>query len=455
MQKKNILSIVGAEVLLLTIIGGVVSYQVRLVERKITEMADLKDPSPFTASLIGHLNRISLHLLGYGHNRDGESLQHIANVEKDFESSLVEFQKFNPRLFPSTAETRIWDAYQPFKDAVQDSLQAIDAQAKRWQALLDADDQIIFIFEHRLRPIVRGNQDHSTERMDLILNLENEMRAIPKDLTQYILNHSNDSEPGMKLDDHKFETLLRLYLRIAPLTTERRQLGLLSGLWASTVVLAQDIRALEKTKTESFAKVAQSNQNLQTTISAVLPAVRPEVIERKKNAIFHSITLLLVVAGLMVLGAVLSCVLAGVSIYRRTRESAREINRLTGDLRRSEERVSELGHLMETSGDAAIGMNLQGTISRWNGNAEKMYGYSPEDIMGKSIAILFASEREIGQLQQKFKESKQVAFDSTHVRKNGEKITVHLIFSRLQNGNGQITGISLLARLATTAAKAA
>ena len=48
---------------------------------------------------------------------------------------------------------------------------------------------------------------------------------------------------------------------------------------------------------------------------------------------------------------------------------------------------------MESAEDAIIGKNLDGTIVSWNRGAEKLYGYSDVEIIGKSISLLMPPGR--------------------------------------------------------------
>ena len=242
--RRQIIALISGQLMLLGLITALVSYQVRLVESKITEVADLKDPSPFTASLCVSLNKITLNLLAYTHNQDKQSLQGVSQGETDFENSLVEFQKMNPRLFPVAAQTKILSAYQPFKESSSDILHAYADQLQKWTDLLDNNDQIVELFERRLRPLIRPGQKQAGQRLDLVSNLEGEVRAIPKDLTAYVIRRGGQ-EKQVDWNDHKFETLLRIYQHIATIRAERKVLDVIDGLWSDNVALAQRVAMLE------------------------------------------------------------------------------------------------------------------------------------------------------------------------------------------------------------------
>ena len=474
--RAQVFLILGCEVVLLLAIAGIVVRQVRWIEAKITEMADLKDPSPFTGGLVQQLNTMNLNLLGYTHTRDDAALQRIADSQKRFENSLVEYHHLNPRLFPETSQTKISHAYQPFKNAIQNVLRSTNEQSEKWGELLDNNEKVNYLLEHRLRPLIHGDQPMAIARMDLVLNLETQVRTIPKDLTQYIFRHTGESEMQMDENDKKFERLLKVYQRYAVFASERKVLNVVDGLWFDNMGIAQDLVKFEKAKSTALNNLLETNQTLQSTISEVLPAVRPEIIEQKKEAIFRAITWMLVIAGFIILLAIFSCVASAVSIYRRIRRSmdelrqaadaaakgeiappmqpgshelgdvTRSVNKLIGALRRSEELNMQLGTIVESSGDASIGVTFEGHILSWNRGAYRMYGYTVEEIKGKSIETLFAAQQEVALIKSKLAQAKQFAFDTFHIRKNGNRIQVHVIATPILDSKGTRIGISLLSR---------
>lgn len=475
--RRKVFYLLVSELAFLLAIGVTVSYQINLVHQKVTEIADLKDPSPFAASLIGFVNKINLYAASYVQNRDLQTLQPLAEAEKEFENSLGVFQKQNSRLFPIASQMKILEAYEPFKDAVVDLLTAQAMQSKKWESLLTKDDEIVFLLERHLRPLVRMGQRMAVARLDLILNLENHVRGVPKDLTRYLLKRAAEVEPSMRGSEQRFNTLLRLYERLITLPKEREELDRLSSLLDENVSLAEEILRMEKGKQNAFSQLIRTNQTLQGTISTALPAVRPEVIQDKKAAIFHSIMLIVFFASLVVLIGIVSALFSGLWIYRRLRRSvkhisdvaeaavtgdlsrqvtsqdakelggmAQSVNRLIKVLRRSERLIYQLGSLVESSGDAVVGMNLRGTILSWNHNAERMYGYSAEEVQGKSIAMLFANEAQVHLILGRLSQGKQTTLDTVHLRKSGVNIQAHLIVNRILNSTGEVIGISMLSR---------
>jgi PAS domain S-box-containing protein len=101
------------------------------------------------------------------------------------------------------------------------------------------------------------------------------------------------------------------------------------------------------------------------------------------------------------------------------------------------------------SGDAIIGKTLTGTITSWNPTAERMYGYSSEEIIGRSIDILAPSGRshEIAEILARVRAGLPVEnFETKRVRKDGSVIAVSISVSPIRDQGGVVVGASTIAR---------
>ncbi len=111
-------------------------------------------------------------------------------------------------------------------------------------------------------------------------------------------------------------------------------------------------------------------------------------------------------------------------------------------------KVSRLAAIVESSEDAIIGKTLDGTITDWNRGAEKVFGYSQEETIGKNISIIVPKERE-NELQEIFGEirsgNKVGNLETKRIRKNGEEIDINLTVSPIEQA-GEIVGASAIAR---------
>jgi len=117
--------------------------------------------------------------------------------------------------------------------------------------------------------------------------------------------------------------------------------------------------------------------------------------------------------------------------------------------KRREDELSRLAALVENSNDAIIGKTLDGIITHWNSGAQRIYGYSAAEIIGKSVSILFPSggSSEIIEMMEKIKGGERVVTsDTIRVRHDGKEIHVALTLSPIKDSGGQVFGVSTVAR---------
>lgn len=109
----------------------------------------------------------------------------------------------------------------------------------------------------------------------------------------------------------------------------------------------------------------------------------------------------------------------------------------------------QLAAILEQSHDAIIGKTLEGIVTSWNGGATKMFGYAPEEVIGKSMANLFPPELkdELPRLLEKVRRDEVVAdYDSIWLRKDGTRADVEFSISPVHTEAGVIIGASLVGR---------
>ncbi|MFX0030011.1 MAG: MASE3 domain-containing protein [Candidatus Hermodarchaeota archaeon] len=125
--------------------------------------------------------------------------------------------------------------------------------------------------------------------------------------------------------------------------------------------------------------------------------------------------------------------------------------------KRAEELKTRLASIVESSEDAIIGKTLDGIITSWNQAAEKIYYYSAEEMIGKSIELLTPPylEREIFGILNKIKNGEKIeGFETERIRKDGTKVNVSLTISPIKDINNNIIGASTIARDITEKKKA-
>jgi PAS domain S-box-containing protein len=133
---------------------------------------------------------------------------------------------------------------------------------------------------------------------------------------------------------------------------------------------------------------------------------------------------------------------------------AEELRRATEELHtRTAKQLGEyrarLASIIESSEDAIIGKDLDGTITSWNKGAENIYGYAPEEIVGRNISLLAPPDRpdDIPEILRRIARGETVNHhESLRVTKDGRLLSVSISVSPLRDPRGEIVGASAIAR---------
>ncbi len=114
---------------------------------------------------------------------------------------------------------------------------------------------------------------------------------------------------------------------------------------------------------------------------------------------------------------------------------------------------SRLAAVVESSGDAIITKTLEGVIATWNNGAERMFGYTARETVGKPITILIPAEQhdEEPPILERIRRGEGIDhYETIRVRKDGTRIHVSLNVSPIRDADGKIIGASKIARDVTT-----
>jgi PAS domain S-box-containing protein len=117
--------------------------------------------------------------------------------------------------------------------------------------------------------------------------------------------------------------------------------------------------------------------------------------------------------------------------------------------KRAEEGRERLAAVVESSDDAIISKAMDGTITGWNAGAEKVFGYSSSEAVGKSMRMLMPPDRinEEFEILARIKRGESVEhFETVRVRKGGKRIDIAATISPIRDSSGAIVGISKIAR---------
>jgi PAS domain S-box-containing protein len=118
--------------------------------------------------------------------------------------------------------------------------------------------------------------------------------------------------------------------------------------------------------------------------------------------------------------------------------------------RKQAETILRLASLIiDQSSDAIFSKSLDGTITSWNPAAERMYGYSAKEAIGKQVRMLLPADRkgEMTGILARIKRGKTISnYDTVRLKKNGDLIQVALSVSPIKDSEGNIVGASTIAR---------
>jgi PAS domain S-box-containing protein len=119
------------------------------------------------------------------------------------------------------------------------------------------------------------------------------------------------------------------------------------------------------------------------------------------------------------------------------------------DQRQAELVSSRLAAIVESSDDAIVSKDLNGTILSWNSSAERMFGYTAAEAVGQPITLIIPAERlhEEDTVLARIRSGQSVDhFETVRVTKDGRSIDVSLTVSPIRGADGQVVGASKIAR---------
>jgi len=117
--------------------------------------------------------------------------------------------------------------------------------------------------------------------------------------------------------------------------------------------------------------------------------------------------------------------------------------------KQAETGVMRLAAIVQSSHDAIAAKTLNGIITDWNQSAERIFGYKPKEIIGKSILTLIPKDRqsEEEEILRKIRRGESLEhYETVRCRKDGKLIDVSLTISPIKGPTGEIIGVSKIAR---------
>jgi two-component system, chemotaxis family, CheB/CheR fusion protein len=117
--------------------------------------------------------------------------------------------------------------------------------------------------------------------------------------------------------------------------------------------------------------------------------------------------------------------------------------------KRAEETNRRLAAIIESSGDAIISKDLDELVTSWNKEAERLFGYSADEIIGKPITVLVPPDRhneELGIIERLRQGERVLRYETVYCRKDGTALDVSLAVWPIKDETGNVIGASKIAR---------
>jgi len=123
--------------------------------------------------------------------------------------------------------------------------------------------------------------------------------------------------------------------------------------------------------------------------------------------------------------------------------------RIVAERQHSDLVARRLAAIVDNSEDAIIGKDLNSIITSWNKAAERIFGYTAEEMIGTSVIRLIPPERraEEDEILSRIKRGQRYDhFDTIRMAKDGRQLHVSLTISPIKDANGYVVGASKIAR---------
>ena len=116
--------------------------------------------------------------------------------------------------------------------------------------------------------------------------------------------------------------------------------------------------------------------------------------------------------------------------------------------RNREEAGRLLASIIESSNDGIISKTIDGTVTSWNAGAERIFGYTASEMVGRPISVLCLEEaNELPTILQRIKSGETIEhYETVRRSKSGALIHVSLTVSPVKDNLGRIVGASKIAR---------
>ena len=105
--------------------------------------------------------------------------------------------------------------------------------------------------------------------------------------------------------------------------------------------------------------------------------------------------------------------------------------------------------IVESSDDAILSKDVNGVITTWNRGAQRLFGYTAEEVVGRPVTIIIPTDRhdEEPKILERVRRGERIEhYETVRQRKDGSLVDISITVSPIQGENGEIVGASKIAR---------
>ena len=429
-------------------LGGLLILESRLLLRNAQEGA--ASGSGVATAMHTHVNEISSALTAYMQNHDTVSLERIKAEGREASRLMAECKTHLDRIGESDKGRRIEMDHQAMREATVGLLAADHDVASFRQALAESNDAVSSVLD-QMQSSIRPNRLNASERLRQVRMARAEAGTLPKDVS-------------------RFNRAVNAYEDLSHTRRAERWADQARTAFRESLSRANDLALAEGKKRDAQDRFTEKKKDLAKSLQEV-PSDHPAGYAATVYVVSNGI---LIFSGVLLvfwvyrrtdkdlaqpLQDILQCVeaaAAGDTSRLPDHWSTDEVGqlssatgRLISVLARSENLIYHLAALVESSGDAIISHNLDGKILSWNKGAQRIYGYSAEEVKGQSIEILSPQDGGVQMMQnvRRIKKGERIQpFETLHQARNGRSVQVLVRVAAIHDSTRKIIGASFVAQ---------
>jgi PAS domain S-box-containing protein len=400
-----------------------------------------------------HVAGVSLGIQSYLQSHDPRSLETIKAEGKEASRLLAQFKEEALRSGNTDLYSHIEKAHEDLRGSTIKLLAADQAMTKARQALTETNDALLSVLSGTMEAAIKPTQQNASLRL----------RAIRMAMSEAKMSPGNPT---------RFRKALEIYEELSRTRRASRWAEEARDQFRRRWNLAQDLQQAQTLRQSAFDEYRQRSQALDLLFQRNFAGRARLVFSSGLAYVLLAGALALFGIGMVTrsqwrtegefvrpLQEILQCAEAAAAgdVSRvpehwsgdEVGQLSQAVGRLISVLARSENLVYHLAALVESSGDAIISHTLDGKILSWNKGAQRIYGYSAEEVKGRSIGILSPEDggAEMMQNIQRIRSGERIQpFETVHQARNGRDVRTLVRVAAIYDSTHQIIGASFIAQ---------